>query len=405
MKHLYKVFNESSSSDFSEVYKQRIHNENVEILPMAVKPLHHNFEYPIYYLPTSKIIDEISNIYKLNQQIMRIFGVLPGIAQNSYIFDCLVAEMQNTNEIEGVRSSREELARSVRELNKGSKKKLRFSSMVNSYTKLLSNDLDLLESAEDIRKIYDYVVLEEISAEDRPDGKIFRKDATCILKKSGTGKEIHRGITPESKIIDHITTMINFLKSNDYHELIKIAIAHYYFGYIHPFYDGNGRTSRFISSMYLNDSLSELAAISLSRGCNKYNKKYLEAFENTNKVGNRGEMNNFIDTFLEILSNSLQDMIAELKEKLELLNSFNDKIISDSRLDQLDEKYRDMLFILAQNFYFSEDKGLSILELKDITNKSEKTIRTILKTLIELEIVDCGGNRPKVYSVSDLFFD
>lgn len=405
MKYLYKIFNESSTPVFNKVYENRLVSENVEIFPLNIKPLHYPHDYPLYYLPTSNIIKLTTTIYKYNLEIMDLFNALPGIAQKNYIFDCIVEELQNTNEIEGVRSSREEIARSAKELSKGSKRKLRFTSMVNSYNKLLSDDLDLLESSEDVRKIFDYLVSEEITDEEKPDGKIFRKDATYVLKKSGTGKEIHRGITPESKIISHVTAMIDLLKGDEYPDLIKIAVAHYYFGYIHPFYDGNGRTSRFISSMYLNDTLSQLAAISLSRGCNKYNKKYLEAFENTNKIGNRGEMNYFIDSFLEIIVNALEEMISEIKEKRELLYSFIDKIDKDSRLDDKDEMYKETILVLAQNFYFSQEKGMTVKELSKVMKKSEKTIRKFLKELEEIEIIQSIGKRPMLYLVSENFFE
>lgn len=83
--------------------------------------------------------------------------------------------------------------------------------------------------------------------------------------------------------------------------IIKVAIGHYYFGYIHPFYEGNGRTSRFINSLYLSDTLGKIPALSLSRGCNKIKNKYLDAFDITNRITNKGELNFFIDSFLSII--------------------------------------------------------------------------------------------------------
>lgn len=68
------------------------------------------------------------------------------------------------------------------------------------------------------------------------------------------------------------------------HKLIKIAIAYYCFGYIHPFYDGNGRTGRFIISIYLKEDYSWLTAMSLCQGCNKERNKYLEIFDITNQI-------------------------------------------------------------------------------------------------------------------------
>lgn len=111
--------------------------------------------------------------------------------------------------------------------------------------------------------IYDEITSDGIEKSDYPDGKYYKKNITYIFKDT---KEIHCGINQGDKteelIIEKMNDLFSFMnKSNDrINKLIKIAISHYYFGYIHPFYDGNGRTVRFISSIYLKDNYSWLTA-------------------------------------------------------------------------------------------------------------------------------------------------
>src|SRR5690625_2350390 len=165
-----------------------------------------------------------------------------------------------------------------------------------------------------------------------------------------------------------MTNLLSFMtKEEDIPPLITIAIGYYYFGYIHPFYDGNGRTSRFISSLYLSETLGNIPALSLSRGCNKMKNKYLEAFEITNSITNRGELNFFIDSFLSIICDTLSDMKTELKQKVELLNKAIDKLSNDIRLKE-NKNFYDFMFILAQNYFFHFNEGLTIKELAEEMN-------------------------------------
>ncbi|WP_461085743.1 Fic family protein [Spirosoma flavus] len=49
----------------------------------------------------------------------------------------------------------------------------------------------------------------------------------------------------------NLEVCLNSNESDDISVLIKLAIQHYQFECIHPFYDGNGRTRRIINVLYL----------------------------------------------------------------------------------------------------------------------------------------------------------
>lgn len=81
----------------------------------------------------------------------------------------------------------------------------------------------------------------------------FRKVPGTTLMNDKTGDVMY---TPPDNIDDIIRLMSNLEKflndtQDDLDPLLKLAIQHYQFEAIHPFYDGNGRTGRIINVLYL----------------------------------------------------------------------------------------------------------------------------------------------------------
>lgn len=82
----------------------------------------------------------------------------------------------------------------------------------------------------------------------------FRKVPGTALKNARTGQTIY---TPPQeydtivRLMGDLQDYINDDEINDYDPLVKMAVIHYHFESIHPFYDGNGRTGRIINMLYL----------------------------------------------------------------------------------------------------------------------------------------------------------
>lgn len=366
---LSKIFYKKPT-EYESIYDARFNSEASIKLPIKI---HENVGF---IFNTNEITKLLVKIYKTINKINLLRTHLPNIAINSYIIKSLKDEIALTNEIEGVRSTRKEIEDAIDSIKND--KSARFKGLVDKYFKLISNEIIPLNNCEDIRTIYDALVLPEIEKENLPDGILFRKEPVQVV--SATQKEKHIGIMPESKIIESLDLCLDFLKNDDIDSLTKISAFHYLFGYIHPFYDGNGRTSRFISSYLIKNELDVLLALKLSYTVKNNINKYYKAFDVCNDRKNKGDITFFVVTFLELLSQASDDLytkIADLNDQLNYYNNIINMLVNEKVLN---DKQAKCIFILCQNRLF-DDTYMNMNTLTELLEKSDTTTRKILKSL------------------------
>lgn len=366
---LSKIFYKKPT-EYESIYDARFNSEASIKLPIKI---HENVGF---IFNTNEITKLLVKIYKTINKINLLRTHLPNIAINSYIIKSLKDEIALTNEIEGVRSTRKEIEDAIDSIKND--KSARFKGLVDKYFKLISNEIIPLNNCEDIRTIYDALVLPEIEKENLPDGILFRKEPVQVV--SATQKEKHRGIMPESKIIESLDLCLDFLKSDDIDSLIKISAFHYLFRYIHPFYDGNGRTSRFISSYLIKNELDVLLALKLSYTVKNNINKYYKAFDVCNDRKNKGDITFFVVTFLELLSQASDDLYTKIADLNDQLNYYNNIINTLVNEKVLNDKQAKCIFILCQNRLF-DDTYMNMNTLTELLEKSDTTTRKILKSL------------------------
>lgn len=366
---LSKIFYKKPT-EYESIYDARFNSEASIKLPIKI---HENVGF---IFNTNEITKLLVKIYKTINKINLLRTHLPNIAINSYIIKSLKDEIALTNEIEGVRSTRKEIEDAIDSIKND--KSARFKGLVDKYFKLISNEIIPLNNCEDIRTIYDALVLPEIEKENLPDGILFRKEPVQVV--SASQKEKHRGIMPESKIIESLDLCLDFLKNDDIDSLIKISAFHYLFGYIHPFYDGNGRTSRFISSYLIKNELDILLALKLSYTVKNNINKYYKAFDVCNDRKNKGDITFFVVTFLELLSQASDDLYTKIADLNDQLNYYNNIINTLVNEKVLNDKQAKCIFILCQNRLF-DDTYMNMNTLTELLEKSDTTTRKILKSL------------------------
>ncbi len=368
-------------------YDQRFHSDTAIKLPLFIN------NHQAFFMTPLEMINKTEAIFKLNTAVNVITKDVPVSALNFLINRFLKDEIALTNDIEGITSTKKEIETAVSSQN--NKKKVRFKGLAAKYMKLIQANEISLNTCEDIRKLYDDIVSDEIAAKNAPDGKIFRKDMVHIV--SATQKEKHRGIMPETQIIEYMNYCLDLLKSDRMNTLIKTAVFHYFFGYIHPFYDGNGRTSRFISSCLLKDELGLLISLRLSYVIKNNLKVYYNAFDICNDVRNKGEITYFILMFLDLLAEAGTYLV-------EILNNLRDQLFFYKTLiDTSDMKKtkKELLNILCQVSLFAESY-MTVDELQQFLKLGNTSIRYILKELDEEGYLIKTKNGKKIGYVANL---
>lgn len=365
------------------------HIDNIEI-----KQYNHSNAYQAFFYYNNELMSLIEQVYKEYNSFILLKTVVPAIVLHQFSLLSILEEIKSSNDIEGVRSTRKEL----KEILDGqAPRSARFSSVVHKYSSLLTKKTIPFKTCQDIRNFYNDFTYQEIVEDDpknKLDGKIFRKDPVDIL--SASGKTIHRGISPEAKLIETMETTLKILNDTKFPALIRIAIFHYLFAYSHPFYDGNGRTDRFITSYYLANNFDTIVALRLSIIIKKNKKKYYDKFSETDSEINRGDLTPFIIYFLQLLLKTFQDTINLIKRKQNQLNIYQEKIQS---FDIADEILKGIYIILLQASLFY-GQGVNISDIMKITAKSRNTIQKRLDEIPNNHIIITKLGKTKYYKLN-----
>lgn len=377
-----------NKDEYNALYQQRMSSESTVVLPIKIG------DHNAFYCLCPEIYETSLRIMQLDKMVSVVEDELPDAALIQFANKCLIDEIKLTNDIEGVYSTRKELSAVLHEVSSKAKKK-RFYGLLNKYQMLISDNEFPLNTSTDIREIYNDLVFKEVAedcAENIPDGEIFRKDMAEVT--TSTQKVIHKGAYPETKIIQLMEQALNVLNQKEIPILIRISIFHYLFGYIHPFYDGNGRTSRFISSYLLSKEFEFLIGFRLSYTIKEHIKDYYEAFKECNDEKNLGDLTPFIIMFLNIILESFENLYEALEKRKNLLSKYSE-IIENS---DMNEELKIFTYVLTQASLFSNE-GITKRQLGVELDISPSTVDKRLSKLRQMEMLLEENGKPAKYMI------
>jgi len=255
------------------------------------------------------------------------------------------------------------------------------------------NAVKLIEELSSKRGGYDVGILKDIHRETVQ--KIVAEEkvgvlrtSQVVIKEEGTGKIIFEP-PPFVEVPFLLEDFFEWLNSKDYkdlHPIIKAGIVHYVLVAIHPFVEGNGRSSRaFTSLILMKENYDIKRFFALEEHFDQDPASYYEAFALVDKqspnIGQR-DLTPWLEYFIEVVAIEL----TKIKEKVR-------KLSIDTRLKvkmgkQVALSERQMRLVE----YLSDQSSAVMQDLKGVLPMvSEDTVLRDLRDLMEKGIVRKEG--------------
>lgn len=311
---------------------------------------------------------ETKNVLKSLPSAHFALAELKGIAasipnQNILINTLGLQEAKDSSAIENIITTHDDLYKS--ELNLDSFKSLD-AKEVQNYISALKKGFELiLEKGLLTNKV---ILQIQEALEDNKAG--FRKLPGTALKNSTTGETIYTPPQNYDDIMDLMANLeqyINDSELQDIDPLIKMAIIHFQFESIHPFYDGNGRTGRIINILYLIlENLQSLPILYLSNYIIKHKADYYKYLQKVRDENLWEEWVLFIIKGVEETAKETTKLILGIKDLMQASKHLlrdNYKFYSQDLLNNLfKHPYTKIEFIV-------NDLGVSRLTAANYLNK------------------------------------
>ena len=228
------------------------------------------------------------------------------------------------------------------------------------------------ESLHELYKILSYGLLEEYDLKNM--GKLYREAPVYIFQNGRMETVLQEGLN-YNDIEKYITMYFDFIDNyscdSDVDQYIKSQIMHFYFVFIHPYFDVNGRTSRTMSMWYLLEK-KIYPYIIFNRGISFKGAKY------DNRI-KEAKLKRDLTYFLEMMLDTL---------KIELEKEHIMEEIKDNTTYKLNaQNYQSLLYFLTINGFKSLAGFQSIYNRYNDKKKIKEIYHEMIEPLIDMDIL------------------
>ena len=205
-----------------------------------------------------------------------------------------------------------------------------------------------------------------------------RKNPGTNLINSKTGEVIYTPPQDEKEIRDLLKNLEDYINENDdeVDPLIKMALIHYQFESIHPFYDGNGRTGRILNVLYLVlNNLLDSPILYLSNYINKNKEQYYKLFTEFREKNNYEDWIIYILNGVEETSKNTIELIKQIQKEME---SYKEEFITKLPKIYSDELLDSLFFEVYTRINYIEDR----------CGVTRQTAASYLNSLVEARLLE-----------------
>ena len=271
-----------------------------------------NMTWKLIPLPYSEDLETKSILKQLpaaHAALAELKGIVRSIPNQIILLNTLgIQEAKDSSSVENIITTHDELYKANLDFEVNTSPDVK---EVQNYVAAMKRGFELLQT----RGLLTNQTILKIQETLEGNNAGFRKLPGTALKNAQTGEIVYLPPQDPNEILSLMANLEQFINDpelSDYDPLVKMAIIHYQFESIHPFYDGNGRTGRILNILYLiMTGLQKLPILYLSSHIIRNKPDYYRLLQG---VRENGDWESWISYMIRGVENTARETILLIEE-------------------------------------------------------------------------------------------
>lgn len=350
-------------TDWEKGLKDKIINlRKTNAFPLFLESINKKF----WFYPTDEIYQRISKLEKRGEKLYQEVCNKSFVLKDDFEVNAQQEEAITSAIYEGANTTRSEAKKFINS-NDNTPRSIAHWMILNNFlaNNWINENKKLPLSKEIVLTLHEKICKNTLDEEDAPFLGKFRDDKVVVGNEK-THVGVDHGLITKSldEAIEIITSERRYL-----HPLLKGIILHYFIAYIHPFFDGNGRTARTLFYFKcLKHDLNWVNFLSISASLKAPGKGYENSFKEVKN--NDWDVTYFIIYCLKSLEKALEIVEGKVENLLKIPTIMNPFNLSKDQV------------LLLQRGYLYKYRSFSIKEHAENIGKTDESARIELKELV-----------------------